>query len=332
MSIAPVPGGGPSGEPDPADPERWRVQPGDTLSRIAAALQQQGVAGSIASLVRELARLNGLRDPDRIEVGQLLRLPVRPAVAPGREPSTDRMEPASGDSTASPAPLRADERRALLEGVLFRLRAGQPGRPGPASPGLTASGPSRPLELRRAPDGTPLFRQGDPAWRGDRLGADGDGPTLARAGCAITACAMALSRVSGQVLTPDALLRHLREQGGFQGALVDWSRAGSAAGGGTRAAPADLDRSTVDRELEAGRPVLLRVLHDVEGFPRQHWICLTGRDPGSGRYTANDPATGRTTALASSGDRLVTVDGEPVRYASDARMVTFAVAGESRGA
>jgi hypothetical protein len=323
MSIAPVSGGGPSGEPSRAEPDRWPVQPGDTLCGIARTLQQQGMAGSVASLVRELVRLNGLPDPDRIEVGQLLRLPVRPLATTGSEPSTDRMEMAPPSTALPPAPLRAEERRELLERALFRLRAGQPGHPESVSPGVAAGAPSVP-ELRRAPDGTPLFRQGDPAWRAERLGVDGAGPTLAHAGCAITACAMALSRVSGQVLTPDVLLRHLREQGGFQGALVDWSRAGPAAGGGTRAAPADLDRSTLDRELDAGRPVLLRVLHDLEGVPRQHWICLTGRDRASGRYTANDPATGRTTALVSSGEGLVTVAGEPVPYASNARMVTFA--------
>jgi hypothetical protein len=321
MSIAPVAGGGPSGEPSRAEPDRWLVQSGDTLCGIARALQRQGVAGTVASLVRELVRLNGLPDPDRIEVGQRLQLPGPSHGVPG--PATDQMETAAPSTALSPAPLRADERRALLEGALFRLGAGQHGRPDLASPSAQPGGPA-PGEPHRAPDGTPLFRQGDPVWRAERLGVDGDGPTLAHAGCAITACAMALSRVSGQVLTPDALLRHLRERGGFQGALVDWSRAGTAAGGGTRAAPGDLDRSTVDRELDGGRPVLLRVLHEVQGVPRQHWICLTGRDPASGRYTANDPATGRTTALVSSGEGLVTVGGEPVRYASDARMVTFA--------
>ena len=329
MSIAPVPGGGPSGEPRPEAVETWQVEPGDTLCGIARALHQQGVAGSIDSLVRELARLNGLRDPDRIEVGQLLRLPVRTRSAAVASASTDRMELAPPPNGLPPAPLRADERRALLEGMLFRLRAGQSGAAEPArgSAGTPSSGPL-PRELRRAPDGTPLFRQGDPAWKAERLGADGDGPTLAHAGCAITACAMALSRVSGQVLTPDVLLRHLRDGGGFQGALVDWSRAGTAAG--VRLAPGALERTAVDCELDAGRPVLLRVQHDVQGVPRQHWICVTARDRTSGCYTANDPATGRTTALVSSGEGLVTLAGEPVRYVSDGRMVTVVAAGAPR--
>jgi hypothetical protein len=174
-----------------------------------------------------------------------------------------------------------------------------------------------------AASGTPLFRQADPAWRGERLGLFGEGPTLAQAGCALTACAMALSRIGGTVLTPDALLRHLRTSGGFQGPLVDWSAAGSAIPGGTRARPGALDCAQVDRELDAGRPVLLRVVHDVQGQPRQHWICLTARDPGTGQYTANDPATGRPTRLARSGTALASLGAEPVQYASDGRMVTF---------
>jgi hypothetical protein len=321
MSIAPVSGPGSSGEPAPSiEVDRWQVQPGDTLCGIARALQQQGMPGTVAGLVRELARLNRLSNPDRIEVGQLLQLPVR-AMLPGPDGSPgDRVESAAPGWATPAAPLRAEERRALLEEALLRLRAAWTDHPGGApragEPG--AEGP------RRSPDGTPLFRQGDPAWREERLGVEADGPTLAHAGCAVTACAMALSRLSGQVLTPDALLRHLRENGGFQGALVDWSRAGTVAGGRTRAVPVAFDRATADRELDAGRPVLLRVLHDVQGGPRQHWICLTGRDARSGSYSANDPATGRTTALVSSGAGLVSAGGEPVRYVSDARMVTFA--------
>lgn len=317
MCIPPVSGAGQSGEPPPsAEADRWQVQRGDTLCAIARALQQQGAVGSVTSLVQELARLNRLSNPDRIEVGQVLRLPPRgPAPAAADHP-VDGVEKAATARTVPLAPLRAEERGALLEGALFRIRAG----------GARASGTAATSESpgpRRAADGTPLFRQADPAWRSERLGADAEGPTLARAGCAVTACAMALSRLSGQVLTPDALVRHLRERGGFQGALVDWSRAGTLVGGGTRAAPSAFERSAVDRELDAGRPVLLRVAHSVPGGPQQHWICLTGRDPASGSYTANDPATGRTTALVRSEDGLTSAVGEPVRYASDGRMVTF---------
>jgi hypothetical protein len=134
---------------------------------------------------------------------------------------------------------------------------------------------------------------------------------------------MALSRMGGTVLTPGALVRHLREEGGFQGSLLDWSRTVSAVPGVSGAAPGPFDAAGLDRELEAGRPVLVRVAHDVRGREQQHWVCLTGRDPGSGLYSANDPATGRSTALVLRDGSLVSASGEPIRYASDGRMVTF---------
>jgi soluble lytic murein transglycosylase-like protein len=54
------------------------VGPGDTLSAIAA---RQGVS------VAALARANGLRDPDRIVVGRVLRIPAQGGSAPLRSPA-----------------------------------------------------------------------------------------------------------------------------------------------------------------------------------------------------------------------------------------------------
>lgn len=63
---APSPDAAPSGALDADD--YHVVQPGETLSSIA-----QKRLGS-ALMAAELARLNGLEDPDRIEVGQVLYL------------------------------------------------------------------------------------------------------------------------------------------------------------------------------------------------------------------------------------------------------------------
>ena len=94
--------------------------------------------------------------------------------------------------------------------------------------------------------------------------------------------------------------------------------------GSPRGCPGDLDRRRLEEELDAGRPVVLRVVHDAQGRSQQHWVCLTGRDPTTGRYTANDPATGHTTVLVRAQDgALASAIGEPVHYASDGRMVTF---------
>jgi hypothetical protein len=236
----------------------------------------------------------------------VLRLPPRADRPPPEEDLVSVLERGVREGTVT-LRMHVDEQRTRLESALLRWIHRLPADPAPA----------------RAAESTPLFRQGDPAWRSERLGASGEGPTLAQAGCALTACAMALSRIGGTVLTPDALLRHLRASGGFQGPLLDWSAAGSAIPGGTKASPGELDCARVDRELDAGRPVLVRVVHDVQGHLRQHWICLTGRDPGSGQYTANDPATGRTTVLARTGAALASLGGEPVQYTSDGRMVSF---------
>jgi LysM repeat protein len=308
MAVGSVSSPAPGPSVPPEDAASWTIRPGDTLSGIARQLQREGVPGTTADLVRTLARLNGLSSPDHLEVGQVLTLPFRPRARDSDEDVVSLLE-RGARSVAGAIRTRVDEQRTRLENALLRWVHRLPSEPAPVS----GSG------------ATPLFRQGDPAWRAERLGVCGEGPTLAQAGCALTACAMALSRIGGTVLTPDALLSHLRACGGFQGPLLDWSAAGSAIPGATCASPGALDREQLDRELDAGRPVLLRVVHDVQGHPRQHWICLTGRDPGSGRYTANDPATGRTTVLAAAGSALASLEGEPVDYASDGRMVRFGV-------
>ena len=306
MAIRPVPSGSSEVSAAPRDVASRIVQPGDTLSGIARQLQHEGVPGTTAELVRTLARLNGLADPDRIEVGQALILPSRA----GRPRTDEDVVALLGETVrrgARTLRMHLDEQRTRLETTLLRWAHRVPSE----------------ASASRSAGTTPLFRQADPAWQAERLGPAGDGPTLARAGCAVTACAMALSRIGGTVLTPDALVRHLRASGGFHGPLLDWSAAGSAIPGGPRASPGGLDCAQVDRELDAGRPVLLRVVHEVQGRPRQHWICLTGRDAGTGRYAANDPATGRATLLARDGAALASLDGEPIRYTSDGRTVTF---------
>jgi LysM repeat protein len=292
----------------PAAPEgvTWVVRPGDTLCGIARQLQRTGTPGTTAELVRTLARLNGLSDPDRISVGQVLTLPPRLE----RARDEDVVATVERDVQHGLQQLRVHvaEQRTRLENALLGLLRRVPGE---SAQGQESSD-------------TPLFRQADSAWRTERLGVAGEGPTLAQAGCAVTACAMALSRIGGTVLTPGALVRHLRDSGGFQGPLLDWSAAGSAIHEGPRVTPGALVCAELDRELDAGRPVLLRVVHDVQGRPRQHWICLTGRDRGTGEYRANDPATGRSTLLARDGTGLASLGGEAVQYTSDGRMVTFA--------
>ena len=100
----------PAGPRAPAADGTYTVQPGDTLSSIAAAFGRD---------VKDLARWNSIDDPSRIRVGQLLRVvppatetasvlpvtPTAPAVTkplegPGAPPSTAPAAPA--EATAAP--------------------------------------------------------------------------------------------------------------------------------------------------------------------------------------------------------------------------------------
>jgi lipoprotein NlpD len=102
----------PAGPRSPAADGTYTVQPGDTLSSIAAAFGRD---------VKDLARWNSIDDPSRIRVGQLLRVvppaaetasvlpvtPTAPAVTkplegPGAQPSTAPAAPA--EATAAPGP------------------------------------------------------------------------------------------------------------------------------------------------------------------------------------------------------------------------------------
>lgn len=65
------------------------VQPGETLSRIAARSLGHAARAS------EIARLNGLSDPDRIRIGQRLRIP-----GPGSSPEPSMADPQSGSGDA----------------------------------------------------------------------------------------------------------------------------------------------------------------------------------------------------------------------------------------
>ncbi|NUT93516.1 MAG: LysM peptidoglycan-binding domain-containing protein [Saccharothrix sp.] len=66
---APAPAPGPDPAP-PATPSDWvdyRIEWGDTLS---------GIAASTGTTVAELAAVNGIADPDRIQAGQVIRVPA----------------------------------------------------------------------------------------------------------------------------------------------------------------------------------------------------------------------------------------------------------------
>ncbi|MDA2914837.1 LysM domain-containing protein, partial [Acidobacteriia bacterium AH_259_A11_L15] len=71
--------------------QRYKIRRGDTLGKIARRFYGD------ARLYKKLALFNGIRNPSRIEVGQLIEVPSRgellgglvrpPAAAPGARPS-----------------------------------------------------------------------------------------------------------------------------------------------------------------------------------------------------------------------------------------------------
>ena len=84
--------------PEPATPSEHTVQPGETLSAIAA---QYGLS------VEELARLNGIEDPDRINEGQHLRLVAAAGEAeaqPAPEVSAASVAPEVSSQSSEPPP------------------------------------------------------------------------------------------------------------------------------------------------------------------------------------------------------------------------------------
>ena len=111
-SAAPAPPAAPPAAAKPAVPRApsadgtYRVQPGDTLTSIAAAFGRD---------VKELARWNGIDDPSRIRVGQILRvlppgaeaaaaLPVTPTSPPTTRPLEGSASvPAATPSVAVPS-------------------------------------------------------------------------------------------------------------------------------------------------------------------------------------------------------------------------------------
>jgi LysM repeat protein len=140
MSVRPVFPGSPEPSSPRADATSWVVQPGDTLSAVARQLQGQGVPGTTAELVRTLARLNGIDDPDRIEVGQLLTLPPR---AERAQTEGDLLSVAGRTLRHGAGTLRmqVDEQRTRLENALLRWIRRLPAEPlRLLRPGLRASG------------------------------------------------------------------------------------------------------------------------------------------------------------------------------------------------
>lgn len=206
------------------------------------------------------------------------------------------------------------------------LLGGAPPAPSPAASFSRADGTSFPTST----DGTPMYRQSDAEWGEARLGVSTTAPTLASRGCAVTSMAMALSKLSGETLTPGALDAHLDAHAGYSGNALVWGAAGSATEKSFAVEKTTAwSASKVDAELAAGRPVVLGVDYKEGGsggtLGTDHWVCLTRKEGDT--YYANDPATGNETSFTKQADgTLLEVEpkaGQAQPYRSSGEFTTF---------
>lgn len=140
--------------------------------------------------------------------------------------------------------------------------------------------------FRRVELAVPSFRQGDPAWRDDPLGAT-DG-TLGAQGCAVASAAMTL-KFYGIDTDPQRLNIFLTNNGGYEGAgWLRWESAAEFTPGVVEKAYEDLPSFwLIDSNLLRGTPSIVRIR-----FPSgiTHFVVVAGkqgfdyliRDPGGG--------------------------------------------------
>lgn len=176
-------------------------------------------------------------------------------------------------------------------------------------------------------DGTPLFKQNDPEWGRLKLGRR---ETIGSAGCAMTAVAMVLSRLSGEVITPRQLDAYLDRNRGYAKDAIDWHKAAGFKGLTTRRESLTLAR--LDVQLEAGRPALVGVDYKRGSAGgangTDHWVAVTGREvdaQGKVTYLANDPGTGEQIRLTPDRRGRLTGDGANAlgRYRTTGQLQVF---------
>jgi peptidoglycan hydrolase-like protein with peptidoglycan-binding domain len=265
------------------------IRSGETLSALAKRF---------GTTVKELAKANNITNPNKIMAGQKLTIPDgfdRPGSSPSRPSSSSGNT--GGTSSAAPANNTGATR---------------------------ASGPVKDNDGRQFPtsaDGTPIFRQGDPQWGSRRLGT---GSSLSAAGCAMTSMAMAVSKITGNVINPGEMDQYLDKNGGYVGNGLVWGKAAQM--GGLGASKAAFNFDTINKQIDAGRPVVIGVDYKAGSNGgangTDHWMTVTGRGTQNGKpvYFVNDPATGKQITMQREGNRLV---GGPQGYKTTGELVVL---------
>jgi hypothetical protein len=137
----------------------------------------------------------------------------------------------------------------------------------------------------------PSFRQGDPLWRYDPLGASDE--TLGSAGCAISSAAMVF-QFYGIDTDPQRLNWFLQQHEGYtpQG-WVYWEKAAELAPERVRHIYEDLPSyRLIDTNLLRGNPVIVRLR-----MPRgtTHFVVIAGKEGYD--YLTRDPGRGANKGL-----------------------------------
>lgn len=263
------------------------VSRGDRLSALAARYN---------TTVEKLAKANNIADPNKIQVGQKLVIPD----------GFDKPKKATsgGGTGGGSTPAATSDNFAATSAK---------------AKGPVTDGDGRKFPTSR--DGTPMYRQGDEQWGSRRLGTSS---SLSAAGCAMTATAMAVSKITGKVINPGEMDAYLDKNNGYSGNALNW---GSAAGmGGLGASKQAWNLNTINKQIDAGRPVVVGVDYRAGSNGgsngTDHWITITGRGQENGKpvYYANDPATGKEITLRANGSRL---EGGPKGYKTTGELVTF---------
>ncbi|MGI5864857.1 MAG: LysM peptidoglycan-binding domain-containing protein [Myxococcales bacterium] len=330
----------------------YQVKAGDTLSAIAARYR---------TTVSALAKANSIANVNLIRVGQKLVIPdsFTPSASQLNVPSAElkrgsqgaavkdlqnalvklgymtKAEMATGPGIFGPRTEAALKRFQSRNGVQAtgyygpQTRAALTkalGNPSAAAQEerrtSSSSSSSANTDLR---NGTPLYRQGDPRWGSRTLGRN---YTIASAGCAMTATAMAISKISGRPITPGELDAYLDRNGGYSGDALYWDKAAQARG--LHASRPAWSLATIDANLKAGRPVVIGVDYKAGSGGgangTDHWITIVGRkvdNSGKVTYIAHDPANGQVMYLTASGGRLQGKTSSGRNYRSTGCLVTF---------
>lgn len=235
-------------------------------------------------------------------------------VATVKESATTPAAAPKGADAATKAAFEARSQAQMKNDVAHQRRPAGAERwadgfePGSSRPQLKAA--TREVVTR---GGVPLFRQGDPDWGPQRIGLSDK--AFGGYGCALTASAMALSKLTGNVVSPREVENHAFTNGGYAGnsPSLNWKSLDSVSQGEyrlNRQHPADFSIDRLKGELATDKPVVLGVDNDAVAGGADHWITLTEFDSDTNTFIAHDPASGTVVQLKAEGEELVEVSSE----------------------